>query len=452
MTGHEPRRFRFAFDTVASIALVVVFIALRLISFLTSPGIKVLPDSSVFIDMASQPLFGSGLWAGLRPPVVPLIYKILGNHSGLVVLFQWLLSVICWSLLALSLTRVIKLKWLKIVACGVVLLFSMSTEIIVWEKIIQSESITLSLLALFVASWLWLLQSWQWTKALVTMAVAALWVFTRESNAWIVLCLAVILIITGVVWRSQRRGLVMAAVFIGLFLINDISSNAGQRWIFPFLNVLAKRVLPDPAYLAYFEQRGMPVSPALMRRSTRWASSDDWAFYHDPDLEEFREWMHRSGKSTYVRFLLTDPSRTLQDPLRNLETLIYIDTGYFAPLDFIPILPKSVNDIVFFRRFVLVFAWSVAVSFGIALALAVRQRRLIWIVPLLLIFLAYPHGIIVWHGDAMEVERHALQLSVHLRLGFWMLLLFAADLGFAYLKERRRDLALRRGGQASATA
>ena len=48
--------------------------------------------------------------------------------------------------------------------------------------------------------------------------------------------------------------------------------------------------------------------------------------------------------------------------------------------------------------------------------------------PLVLIFLAYPHAAIAWHGDANDVGRHALLAGVHLRLGLWLLLIFLLDM------------------------
>jgi hypothetical protein len=34
---------------------------------------------------------------------------------------------------------------------------------------------------------------------------------------------------------------------------------------------------------------------------------------------------------------------------------------------------------------------------------------------------------VVWYGDAIEVERHAFQISLQVRLGLWMLTVLLAD-------------------------
>jgi hypothetical protein len=55
------------------------------------------------------------------------------------------------------------------------------------------------------------------------------------------------------------------------------------------------------------------------------------------------------------------------------------------------------------------------------------KRTAVLLVPVMMIVLTYPLAAIVWHGDAAEVGRHALMVAIQLRLGLWMLLLFAAD-------------------------
>jgi len=62
-----------------------------------------------------------------------------------------------------------------------------------------------------------------------------------------------------------------------------------------------------------------------------------------------------------------------------------------------------------------------------AFVVAVRKREPRWFLPLILIILAYPHLVLVWHGDSNDIGRHALQAGVHFRIGLWMLILFTWD-------------------------
>jgi hypothetical protein len=53
--------------------------------------------------------------------------------------------------------------------------------------------------------------------------------------------------------------------------------------------------------------------------------------------------------------------------------------------------------------------------------------RIHTVVPAFLIVSLYPLLFVVWHGDAVEVERHALQIAYQIRLAVWMALAFGLD-------------------------
>ena len=50
-----------------------------------------------------------------------------------------------------------------------------------------------------------------------------------------------------------------------------------------------------------------------------------------------------------------------------------------------------------------------------------------WLVPGLLLITAFPMMYVVWYGDAIEVERHAFQISLQVRLALWMMSVFLVD-------------------------
>jgi hypothetical protein len=44
-----------------------------------------------------------------------------------------------------------------------------------------------------------------------------------------------------------------------------------------------------------------------------------------------------------------------------------------------------------------------------------------------MIVITVPHMLVVWHGDALEPERHGVPVAVMARLGVLLLILFALD-------------------------
>jgi hypothetical protein len=296
-------------------------------------------------------------------------------------------------------------------------------------------------MALFIAGWLWVLESWRWHKAALIVLVALFWSFTQDTNAWVVLMTAGALLIGVATGRLKRHYVLIASAFAIVFAVNDYSANRAHRWVVAFMNNVGLRILPVPEHTEYFAQSGMPVTPALMGRAGKKAWRDDWAFVKDPELEEFRQWLYARGKPTYVRFLLSHPAMTIQEPLRHPELLLSAELRNYAPAGFSPILRGAVAEIVYVKQWSLLCIWAAAIALGLALGLRIWKHNTAAVMPLALIVLAYPHGALIWHADPNEIDRHALEVAVHFRLGLWLLVLFATDLIIAQLRNARSSLA-----------
>ena len=420
----------------------VAYAGLRISNLTALTEVRQFPDTQAYREKANWPLWSWGgragplqgtlaWWLRGRSPTVPLFFKMAANRLRAIAFLQLGLSVLSWALLALFVARAIEFNWLKPVAFLIVLLFSLSDYIIMWDTITLSDSISVSLMVLLVASWFWLLENWRWQKAALMLMIASLWVFSRDSNAWVVLMMGMLLLALGSFWRSPRY-LCVAAMFAMLFIANEVSQNYSRRWVMPFFNVIGLRVLPNTESTAYFAQLGMPVTPALMARSGKYASDDDWAFYGDPALRGFQAWTYARGKLSYTRFLLAHPIATLKEPLANVERLLDPDVSDYVSSSFSPILSGVFAKLIYFQKSALRWVSASALLSAAVLTAALRTRQPRWLVTSALLMLTYPHAVLVWHGDSMEVERHALQAAVQFRLGLWMAIFCGCDAILVY--------------------
>jgi hypothetical protein len=50
---------------------------------------------------------------------------------------------------------------------------------------------------------------------------------------------------------------------------------------------------------------------------------------------------------------------------------------------------------------------------------------------------AYPLAILVWQSDPTDIERHALQIAVQLRLASWVVIALILEQCIGFLKKRR---------------
>jgi hypothetical protein len=389
-------------------------------------------DSGTYLGMATYSIFDPNFYAGQRPFVVPLLYKLLSvgpntTNFDLVVITQILISIFCWTFLASTATRRITISWLKPCMFGSILAFGLSREIVQWDLVVLSESVSISMTVLFLATWMWLLEKWEWKRVGVLFFVAILYTFCRDTNAYLVLIIAILLIPPALIYKKQY--FVISGFFLCLFLLSNGSANHGKRWNFPFRNVVGQRILSDPEYTEYFQKKKMPVSATLMTLVGKTQASQEWQALsqkNDSDLNEFVHWSDRRGKKAYVRFLLSHPVYLLYKPIKFLHEILIQCPDWYSPNLFLP-LGNSLTSITYPNNLTTLLLWTAACLGLFGSLMASGKLQTIWTIPALMILLTYPHGAVVWHGDSMEVARHCLLVGVQFRLGLWLLSLFMID-------------------------
>jgi hypothetical protein len=346
-----------------------------------------------------------------------------------VVWAQGFFSILSWSLLAVAVAYSLHLFILKVTGFSLILLLSLYRYILGWDSVLLTESLSLSLLALFVAGWLWLAQSWRWQKAVAVFVVGFLWTFTRDTNAWVVLMIALSLLLFVVARLIDKKYLFLSAGFLILFFLSNQSADFGERWIFPFQNVVGRRILPDAQAVDFFVKCGMPVSPELAQLTGQFASGLDRAFYEDPALEEYRAWLYAYGKSCYMKWLLSQPLQSIRAPIAEFDSLVTLENiqPFLFSSKFSPVLPTRLESILYFRwQPWILFLIACGVIIAAVFTRAWRQNKSWWVASTLLL-LVFPHYFIVWHGDVMGILRHVLTVSIQLYLGLWLLALLVLD-------------------------
>lgn len=330
------------------------------------------------------------------------------------------------------------------------MLFGLSADIILWDFVIMSESLSISFFALLVALAFWLLHQWHPAKLGALIIAGGVWASCRETNAWLLLGMAIVIGVIGLFYRERRVAcLVLAFCWCAVFTANTMSSKMsaqkwtiqynsayaafelppgmGQRWILPFLNVLTKRILPNPAKVQWFADHGMPVSPDLMHLAGQLGGDDYFAVYRLDSLKPFRAWLINHGQSCYIKYLIRDYRATILAPWLNTKLLLSSDTGELSPPGFVPVLPAWLNARIYPPPVFPFWPWVAGLTALAGLIFACWDRHRLWWVPLGLLLLAYPLALLVWHGDAMAVARHALLLQIQMRLAIWITLLFVID-------------------------
>ena len=401
-------------------------------------------DTNDYFHIASLSIFSPSFWLSVKPPVIPIFLKILGENAKTISTFQLWFSILCWGLLSYVVASALKFDFLKPFAFLLILAFSLSEEIIMWDYLILSDSIALSLLALFLAIGLWTLLQWHPVRVSLLIFLAILLAFSRDTYAYVLLMIAGSLFVLFVLSSFKKPFLYIGIVFSVIFLASNALASAGYHWYTPLLNTIGMRILPNPDYLVYFEARGMPVSDALIERSGQPHHADSVAMVFDERLEPFRIWVRENGKREYIRFLWFFKADTFQNVFNDRDLLFRPDLYFYTATRFRPVIQNSrLDEILYPNRFgFFLFLISNLIA-GLFSAVAYYEKKVTWLFPLLLILLTYPQAVLIWNADSSDIARHSMYHNVMLRLGVWILAIFVLDFFVVKLKNNYQPFLLR---------
>jgi hypothetical protein len=414
--------------------------------------IRIYNDTATYAAFAAKPLGDLAFWAGRVPFTYPLIFKFLGlssfvageffQTSNPLSDFQVVFSIISWGLLAFSFTLLLKRRWIKLVALGVILFFSAAMDISLWDRILLSESLTHSLFALLVALWIFgalmiqrrphFLISALYLIALTIVTI--LFSFMRDTNSYLLLAAAFFMAL-GLLIKGIRRNPLIAGysayilLILLVFFMENKSSDLGRRWQTPFLNVLIERVYQQPDMLNYFVQNGMPQKEALLaaQRSMPSAQYHDLVSY-DARFAPLQTWSETKGKNILIHYLLSKPFASITAPLINYELLLNgVNEEYRQPRQPDPPWVAQFSGLLYTHNPMLLFASVVLLLVTILVWWRQKFANPYVVIPAALMLFCYPLMFMVWHGDAGEIERHSALIGICFRLSAWMMVFWLLD-------------------------
>lgn len=460
----KPRWLKWS--DIAFLVLLFGMITARL-TFYQPLGLSIsMHDTESFIGAAQGDLFSYDFISSPRPAAIGVFYKLLepaagyqptifsspaeqienslGYQPGLnrVTTGQAYLSIFAWSLLALVVYRNLSNKAIKLLGAFLVLVFGFSPALSEWDYVLLSEPISLALfvvvLALFIEMVPRILREGSELSTVSRILVfgwlvaAILWVFARDTNAYAILIIDLALVILLVFTRQWRldlpvRFLVGVALMLGLvFVIQSKSLQDSGRWVNPFFNNMLTHVFPQPEFVDYFRDQGMPITDEVW--ALRTSTLNEKAFF---EIQPLLQWVEAKGSSTYIRFLLFHPTWTIKTFLQQFGAAFSENVQPFFTTNH-SVTPESLfflNDL-FHPRSATVF-WAVLVQLTVFILLAVKlgHRSNLGIALTFVLFFGAELVMlfIIIHGDASSLVRHAMGSIMPLRLSVWLLPPFVLD-------------------------
>ena len=181
----KKQRLKQVVLVIFELVLFILYARLRILNArsIVAPRIS-FGDTTDYLLIASQSLFSSKFWLADKPFLIPLFFKILGGNPHTIFTVQLYFSIFCWGILAITCAYIIRSYPLKFFVFAVVLGFSLSQQVILWDSLLLSELLHFSIAALLYATGFWLLRKWGALQVMLFILLAALLAFTRDANAY----------------------------------------------------------------------------------------------------------------------------------------------------------------------------------------------------------------------------------------------------------------------------
>jgi hypothetical protein len=227
--------------------------------------------------------------------------------------------------------------------------------------------------------------------------------------------------------RKLPRSLATTCAFVypvcvlALFIFQYATLQLGDRWKIHIYDHLALRILPDQPARAYFEQAGLPISGDLMRVTGMLGYEYHDYFDFAPQMEPVRVWIAAHGRTTILRYLLTHPGLAFVEPLRQFNGLVNGSNLEYRypnhPKEPVPVVIEQLTGR--FYPHDPAALWIFGILIVLCLVLEWRDPAfhsgLLWVWAALALSV-YPLMVVIWNGNPLEIERHAAQLGIQVRL------------------------------------
>jgi hypothetical protein len=387
-------------------------------------------DSNAYLAVAAHPLWSTAFWAGTYPPLVPLLWKVMGSTSSFV-LAQGVLAVAAWGFLALAVSRLLTPPWRRLAAFTVLLAFATVTPVVLLNRSVLSESVSLSLVAALFGCLILLARRPSWPRLVAVVAIAVGLVSVRDSLIWTVGALGVIGGVYAAVTarRDPRVGILAAALAVFLVVTAGLASwgvQYSKREVVSVDSVLAVRVFPYPQRVAWFGRHGMPEAAAIdnLAQHTRPFHPGQAKVVSiskaDPTFGPLVVWEQVAGPSIYARWIVSHPTYLVTEPLVRPERSMNDANGTITLYAATNRVDSPLTPILWPEWWWLLPMAAVGL---VTAALSGVWRSRAWKMVAALSMVGIIEMVVSWNADGQEAARHTIEGFLEVRLGVLILLL-----------------------------
>lgn len=414
---HPDNLSKFYFSRIlfSSVLILLIFLYWR---FYITSDIRFSGDSKCYIQQSKILISNLSFFNDCKPFTTPLFFKIAGSKPNNIIFYQQLFSVICWTFLGFSFSCFIKNRVLVLLSIIVFSMASLWWNVGGWNNVILSESVFFSLFALWLGLFFLLFHFMDRIWLVLLSIVSLFFAFTKPYIPFFLMSIVLIFIIPLYLIKIKQEQLLKLRKFLllYLFIVSFIFAlnfapqfNNERQEQFSLINVVFKRILFDEEKVNWFEEKGMPIDDNLRTWKGEWASSRKRELYKNQTYSSFRNWTFHEGKSIYAFYLASHPYYSIKSVLVNMHQVFSYNLYNYTK--------KPPKNTIF--NFVSIIwnpgYWTLIMVVLISifyLSNFLRTENFVLLFQCVVFIGLLITAVLVFHADAMEVERHSLLLAV----------------------------------------
>ncbi len=359
-------------------------------------------EFSVFDKKFYFPEKESGFYP--RPFTIPLFYKLAGGNPDTIIQLQKVIHSISIFFLVTVFLMYVNNKKIKLFIILFLYLFQAWWNILGWSILLLSESLSISLMICWIASFLLFYKERESYQLILHLIIMVLFSFTRDNVPYFLLSFYFITAFFSYFINRKRFPVLLGFLFLTiiLFFIQQHSARLGQRYRLPLLNTIVIRILPNADYIQWFSDKGMPCIDELIENYSELNYKDKaiYALYDDSRFIDLFEWINESGKNVYMKFLITHPrySLLLEENNQSLSRIFSYNIGYTG----------KIRQYAWMSQYIFpVFSFIGLIIYNISLTfIYLKKKKLVFLIPVILTASCFLNTILIYNADSLEVERH----------------------------------------------
>jgi hypothetical protein len=403
------------FDVLLNVVLLITCLLLNLRLDRFSSDWDRLGDYNDYLFQSSFSIFNPEMYFRHataytpRPFTTPFFYHLAGGNWNTIVNMQLCIHTISLFFLGYAVSLFIGKKWIKYLFIISIYILGSWWNILGWTILLLSESLSVSFLFLWIASFLVLLKKRSTLSLTAHLIITLFFSFTRDNWCYILPIYYGLVLIVSVISREKfvRKALLCFCFSILVFFIQQASIRVGERSKLSLNNSMVIRVFPNDGYYKWFVSHGMPdidtVRKKLSKIDIKNQKHVDMLYTFsgsDSTHPEYFKWLKEHGQNTYAEFLITHPSYTfLQEETREqLQRIFAYNIWYIHS-------PRSYSKYTS-TIFPLFNVWELLFLTLAVFIFYLRKKQFIFLIPLCLAFIFFVNVFLLYNADALEDERH----------------------------------------------